>query len=227
MKKMKPIKKVRRYQKKIDSVTPSDLGIQIEDKQPLNLETTEDEANFKKDVVEEMPSIASAPIGEDLKSDLTFSQEEISLPEKENESVLIEQTSEENIQLESAPIVEKEIEQQVVQSLENQEVKADVSSSEFAPKEALKVQNISYEIGVNEVGTSRLLIKGVIVNTSVYQGQLPLTKAVVYDYSDHVVARKRIYYLEKVIDGNSELSFEAQVVPAPESVSKVEVSFDE
>ncbi len=213
--------------KKIASVTPSDLGIQIEDKQPLNLETTEEKMELKKESIEAIPAVVPTPVVEEAKSDLTFSQEEISLQEKENESVLVEQASEENIQLESAPIIEKEIEQQVIQNLENQEVKADVASSEFAPKEALKVQNISYEIGVNEVGTSRLLIKGVIVNTSVYQGQLPLTKAVVYDYSDRVVARKRIYYLEKVIDGNSELAFEAQVVPAPESVSKIEVNFDE
>lgn len=219
--------KSEQVSKKIASVTPSDLGIQIDDKQPLNLETTEEKMELKKESIEVIPAVVPTPVVEEAKSDLTFSQEEISLQEKENESVLVEQASEENIQLESAPIIEKEIEQQVIQNLENQEVEMKVSSSEFAPKEALKVQNISYEIGVNEVGTSRLLIKGVIVNTSVYQGQLPLTKAVVYDYSDRVVARKRIYYLEKVIDGNSELAFEAQVVPAPESVSKIEVNFDE
>lgn len=103
----------------------------------------------------------------------------------------------------------------------------EIQNGQIAPISALEVQNVSYEIGMNEVGTRRLLIKGVIVNTSVYQGRLPLTKAVVYDYSDRVVARKRIHYLEKVIDGNSELSFETQVVPAPANVSKIEVNFDE
>ncbi|MBO7244887.1 MAG: hypothetical protein J6V53_06390 [Alphaproteobacteria bacterium] len=96
-----------------------------------------------------------------------------------------------------------------------------------ASVDALTVQNISYEIGLNEVGMERLLIRGVIANTSVYQQKLPLTKAVVYDFSDRVVARKRIVYLEKVIDGNSEIAFETSVVPSPKSVSKIEVNFDE
>ena len=214
--------KIESESKKIASVTPLDFGIQIEDKEPLNLETSKEEINSQKETVESIPSVVPTPIVDEPKNELNFPQEEISLPEKESEIVLDEQVNEENIQLESASEME-----QVVPNLENQEVKVEDAINEFAPKEALKVQNISYEIGVNEVGTSRLLIKGVIVNTSVYQGQLPLTKAVVYDYSDRVVARKRIYYLEKVIDGNSELAFEAQVVPAPESVSKVEVNFDE
>ena len=214
--------KIESESKKIASVTPLDFGIQIEDKEPLNLKNSKEEINSQKETIESIPSVVPTPIVDEPKNELNFPQEEISLPEKESENVLDEQVNEENIQLESASEIE-----QVVPNLENQEVKVEDSINEFAPKEALKVQNISYEIGVNEVGTSRLLIKGVIVNTSVYQGQLPLTKAVVYDYSDRVVARKRIYYLEKVIDGNSELSFEAQVVPAPESVSKVEVNFDE
>ena len=214
--------KIESESKKIASVTPLDFGIQIEDKEPLNLENSKEEINSQKETLESIPSVVPTPIVDEPKNELNFPQEEISLPEKESEIVLDEQVNEENIQLEAFSEIE-----QVVPNLENQEVKVEDSINEFAPKEALKVQNISYEIGVNEVGTSRLLIKGVIVNTSVYQGQLPLTKAVVYDYSDRVVARKRIYYLEKVIDGNSELAFEAQVVPAPESVSKVEVNFDE
>lgn len=214
--------KIESESKKIASVTPLDFGIQIEDKEPLNLETSKEEINSQKETVESIPSVVPTPIVDEPKNELNFPQEEISLSEKESEIVLDEQVNEENIQLEAFSEIE-----QVVPNLENQEVKVEDAINEFAPKEALKVQNISYEIGVNEVGTSRLLIKGVIVNTSVYQGQLPLTKAVVYDYSDRVVARKRIYYLEKVIDGNSELAFEAQVVPAPESVSKVEVNFDE
>lgn len=98
---------------------------------------------------------------------------------------------------------------------------------ESAPIEALKVQNVSYEIGMNEVGTERLLIKGVVLNTSVHQRPLPATKAVIYDLHDNVVARKRIVYMQKIIDGNSELSFETSVVPAPKSVSRIEVNFDE
>ena len=220
-------KKIESESKKIVSATPLDFGIQIEDKPPLNLETPKEEVDLKKDVVEPIETELTAQVVKEVENVQNVKQEEIAFSEKEIEPVLDEQVNIENIQLENPSINEQVADQQIVQDLENKEVKAEDSINEFAPREALKVQNISYEIGVNEVGTSRLLIKGVIVNTSVYQGQLPLTKAVVYDYSDRVVARKRIYYLEKVIDGNSELSFEAQVVPAPESVSKIEVNFDE
>lgn len=131
-------------------------------------------------------------------------------------------------------ITEEPINQETVLKEESSEkiepvaVQEEIQSQPQTPQvDALEVQNISYEIGLNEVGMERLLIKGVIVNTSLYQQKLPLTKAVIYDYSDRVVARKRIVYLEKVIDGNSEISFETSVVPAPKSVSKIEVNFDE
>lgn len=91
----------------------------------------------------------------------------------------------------------------------------------------LNVQNISYEIGVNEVGINRLLIRGFVVNTSLKNMKLPETKAVIYDDEDNIVARKRIIYLEKELAGNSEIMFETAVVPAPKSVSKIEVVFDE
>ncbi len=92
---------------------------------------------------------------------------------------------------------------------------------------SLQVQNIGYELGVNEVGMNRLLIKGMVVNTSLKLCPIPETKAVIYDDEDNIVARKRILFNEKNIAGNSELLFETAVVPSPKSVSKIEVVFDE
>ena len=94
-------------------------------------------------------------------------------------------------------------------------------------KQALSVQNVSYEIGLNEVGMNRVLIRGLVVNTSLKPFSLPETKAVLYDETDKVVARKRVVFNEKIVDGNSEVFFETTVVPAPASVSKIEVVFDE
>ena len=94
-------------------------------------------------------------------------------------------------------------------------------------KQALSVENISYEIGVNEVGMNRVLIRGFVVNTSLKETLLPETKAVLYDETDKVVARKRVVFDEKFVEGNSEVFFETTVVPAPQAVSKVEVVFDE
>lgn len=92
---------------------------------------------------------------------------------------------------------------------------------------ALNIQNVSYELGVNEVGMNRLLIKGAVLNTTLRTLKLPETKAVIYDNEDNIVARKRITFTEKDIQGNSEVLFETAVVPAPKSVSKIEVVFDE
>ncbi len=92
---------------------------------------------------------------------------------------------------------------------------------------SLQVQNIGYELGVNEVGMNRLLIRGMVVNTSLKTCPIPETKAVIYDEEDNIVARKRVLFNEKSIVGNSELLFETTVVPSPKSVSKIEVVFDE
>lgn len=94
-------------------------------------------------------------------------------------------------------------------------------------KEALQVQNVGYELGVNEVGMNRLLIKGMVVNTSLSICQIPETKAVIYDDEDNIVARKRVVFNTKDISSNSEVLFETSVVPSPKSVSKIEVVFDE
>ena len=92
---------------------------------------------------------------------------------------------------------------------------------------SLSVQNIGYEIGLNEVGVERLLIRGAVVNTSLKGCPLVETKAVIYDDEDNIVARKRVVFNEKIVEGNSEILFETAVVPSPKSVSKIEVVFDE
>ncbi len=92
---------------------------------------------------------------------------------------------------------------------------------------SLSVQNIGYEIGLNEVGVERLLIRGAVVNTSLKGCPLVETKAVIYDDEDNIVARKRVVFNEKTVEGNSEILFETAVVPSPKSVSKIEVVFDE
>ena len=92
---------------------------------------------------------------------------------------------------------------------------------------SMTVQNVGYEIGANEVGVDRLLIRGAVVNTSLKACPLVETKAVIYDDEDNIVARKRIVFNEKVVEGNSEILFETAVVPSPKSVSKIEVVFDE
>lgn len=148
--------------------------------------------------------------------------------EVEQHSLALNENIQPEIQSEAhQPVAQEITETQELSSVVMEEPVQELSAGGTAPLEALKVQNISYEVGVNEVGIERLLIKGVISNTSIYHRELPLTKAVIYDATDRVVARKRIIYLEKVIDGNSEVSFETSVVPAPQSVSKVEVNFDE
>ena len=92
---------------------------------------------------------------------------------------------------------------------------------------SLVVQNVGYEIGANEVGVDRLLIKGAIVNTSLKACPVVETKAVIYDDEDNIVARKRIVFNDGIISGNSDIFFETAVVPSPKSVSKIEVVFDE
>lgn len=91
----------------------------------------------------------------------------------------------------------------------------------------LRIQNVSYEITLNEASVQRLRIKGDIVNTSLNSVVLPEAKAVVYDENENIVARKKIIFFEKDIQGNSLIPFETSVVPAPKSVSHVEVEFDE
>lgn len=94
-------------------------------------------------------------------------------------------------------------------------------------KDVLKVQDVSYAIGPNEVGVERLLIQGNVANTELREVDLPELKAVVYDEQDNVVARKRIVFSQKKLAGNTAQSFTAAVVPAPQTVSRVEVVFDE
>lgn len=94
-------------------------------------------------------------------------------------------------------------------------------------KDILVARDIAYEIGANEAGTNRLLIRGNIVNTELKSLVLPQARAVVYDEQDNIVARKRIIFTQPEIEGNSTLSFETIVVPAPTGVSQIEVVFDE
>ncbi len=94
-------------------------------------------------------------------------------------------------------------------------------------KDILKVQSISYEISPNEVGLNRLIVRGEIVNTELKEFSLPEYKAVVYDEHDIVVARKKVVLTQPALSGNSTLPFETAVVPAPQTVSRVEVVFDE
>lgn len=94
-------------------------------------------------------------------------------------------------------------------------------------KNILKIQEVFYEITPNEVGIERLAIQGEIANTELQEVTLPECKAIVYDEQDNVVARKRIILSQSKLDGNSTLSFSTAVVPAPKTVSRIEVVFDE
>ena len=118
---------------------------------------------------------------------------------------------------EQLPVVD--VETPVGEPLEVMDKKSCLSS--------LVVQNVGYEIGANEVGVDRLLIKGAIVNTSLKACPVVETKAVIYDDEDNIVARKRIVFNDGIISGNSDIFFETAVVPSPKSVSKIEVVFDE
>lgn len=118
---------------------------------------------------------------------------------------------------EQLPVVD--VVEPVVGENEVQDVKSCLSS--------LVVQNVGYEIGLNEVGVERLLIRGAVVNTSLKACPLLETKAVIYDDEDNIVARKRVVFNEKTVNGNAEILFETAVVPSPKSVSKIEVVFDE
>lgn len=94
-------------------------------------------------------------------------------------------------------------------------------------KNILKIQEISYEISPNEVGVERLMIRGEIANTELKEVSLPEFRAIVYDEQDNVVSRKRIIIEQNKLAGNSTLPFSTAVVPAPKTISRVEVIFDE
>lgn len=197
-------------------------------------ETTNAVVTEKKSIMPAVKKVAPAMLDQQSIQQVTVEKLN-ELPQTENASLPVQQeASLETKNDDSLPIIENEPVIQPMNNMPSETQSTTVnqeqnlpSSDATAPLEALQIQNISYEIGVNEVGIERLLIKGVVVNTSIYHRELPLTKAVIYDLTDRVVARKRIVYLEKVIDGNSEISFETSVVPAPQSVSKIEVNFDE
>lgn len=110
---------------------------------------------------------------------------------------------------------------------ENAVLGTPIAGGDVVAKDVVKVQDISYVMAPNEVGVERLAIQGTLANTDLREVTLPELKAVVYDEQDAVVARKRITIPQKKLSGNSTLSFATAVVPAPATVTRVEVVFDE
>ncbi len=96
-----------------------------------------------------------------------------------------------------------------------------------ALKEILKIQDVSFTLGLNAEGVNQLLIEGNLVNTDLAPIDTPDLTAVVYDRQDMVVARKRIVPSQKTLAGNTKEPFYTGIIPAPESVGRVEVNFEE
>ena len=158
-------------------------------------------------------------VKKEVKKDPFWIEKKVEIPVKQMEEKFLPIEQEEIVltPTEQLPVVDQV--EPVVVSNEVEDVKNCLSSMVF--------QNIGYEIGTNEVGVERLLIRGAVVNTSLKACPLVETKAVIYDDEDNIVARKKVVFNEKVVEGNSEILFETAVVPSPKSVSKIEVVFDE
>lgn len=155
-------------------------------------------------------------VKKEVKKDPFWVEKKVEVPVKMPEEKFLPIETQEVVltPAEQLPVVEPSIVENEVQ-----DVKSCLSS--------LLVQNVGYEIGLNEVGVERLLIRGAVVNTSLKACPLLETKAVIYDDEDNIVARKRVVFNEKTVNGNAEILFETAVVPSPKSVSKIEVVFDE
>ncbi len=100
-----------------------------------------------------------------------------------------------------------------------------LSTAEIA--RILKIQDVTYSIGLNQANVEHLKIEGNVVNTDLKTLIIPEITAVVYDTEDMVVQRKRVTLKQARIEGNSVQSFSHIIVPAPVSVGRVEVMFDE
>lgn len=135
--------------------------------------------------------------------------------------------STENILLSGEPAQPIIVRETVTVSNSYADLEPITSTLNSGTNQALKIQDISYEISENEAGMLRLLIKGSVVNTELEKTTIPELKAVVYNTEDMVVARKRIILSQPEVEGNSTQEFFSSVVPSPESVSRVEVLFDE